>query len=114
MRFLISQGGFMEVQKIASYEQRMQEYREECLGFWLKEFTLVAAIGALVVFGGMYGLSRIGITPDLDWRVLALLLWGLMLIPPVKMLHPEKPNPNDVLRDQALRQAAGMDDSVNE
>ena len=45
---------------------------------------------------------------------LALLLWGIMLIPLGIMMHPEKPDPNDVILDQALRQATDMDDSVNE
>lgn len=104
----------MEVQKIANYEQRLQEYRKECQEFWSKEFTLFAAICALVAFGGMYGLSRAGMTPVMDWHLLALLLWGLMMIPLVKMMHPEKPNHNDVLWDQTLRRVAGMDNSVSE
>lgn len=103
----------MEVQKIANYEQRKQEYSADCRKFWLNEFSPLAAIGALVVFGGMYGLSKIGITPDSDWRLSALLIWAVLLIPPVKMMYPEMPHPNDVLYDQALRRTVGMDDSVD-
>lgn len=103
----------MEVQKIAHYEQRIQEYRRECQEFWLKEFTLFAVIGAFVTFGGMYGLTRVGMTPVLGWRLLALLFWGLIMIPPVIMMHPKKPSPNDVMLDQTLRRVAGMDNSVS-
>ena len=103
----------MEIQKIANYEQRKQEYSEDCREFWMKEFPPLATIGAVVVLGGMYGLSKIGLTPDLDWRVSALLIWVVLLIAPVKMMYPEMPHPNDVLWDQALRRTVGMDDSVD-
>lgn len=104
----------MQIQKIANYEQRKQQYRDELKTFWLVEFTAFAVIDASITFCGMYGLHKIGIEPDLDWRLSALLMWLLMLILPVKMLYPEKPCPSDILRDRALRRAAGMDDTVEE
>lgn len=105
----------MKVQKIANYEQRKQEYIADCKNFWLKEFLPLAVIGALVAFGGMYGLLKAGITtPDLDWRLSAIIIWAGMLIAPVKMMYPDKPHPNDVLYDQALRRTVGMDDSVDQ
>lgn len=103
----------MKVQRITNFKHRMQEYNAECRGFWLKEFPAFAIIGALVIFPAMRGLSKIDtISEPWDWRLSAFFIWSLSLIPLIKMMHPEKPHPDDVLRDQALRRTVGMDDSV--
>lgn len=104
----------MKVQKIANYEQRIQEYHQECRDFWFKEFSLIAVIGAIVIFGLMFGLTKFGVSPDLDWRLLSFIFWTGLLIPPIKIMHPERPDPSDVLRDQALRRSISIDDSVSE
>lgn len=105
----------MKVQKISNFENRMKKYRSDCTNFWLKEFSVFALIGAVVIFGLMYGASKIpGFKPplNLDWKQIALLLWVVAIILPIKMMHPEKPSPEDVSRDQLLRRLHGMDDSV--
>lgn len=100
-----------------NYDQRMQAYKKDCQDFWLKEFSVVGAVGVVVISGLMLGASKLpGFQPpfDLDWRQLALLIWIASMIMPIKMMHPERPEPGDVLRDQALRRSAGMGDSVDE
>lgn len=105
----------MKVQKIANYEQRMRQYRTDCAKFWRGEVLWMGATGFVIVFGFIGYLSSTGahFQPDLDWKVIAAAIWTVLMIPPIVVMHPKKPHPNDVLRDQEIRRSVNMDDTVS-
>lgn len=105
----------MRVQKIANYEQRLRAYRSDCKRFWRGEFLWMGTTAFIIVFGFIGYLNSKGahFPLDLDWKVIAAAFWVVLMIPPVAMMHPKKPHPDDVLRDQELRRAFNMDDTVS-
>jgi hypothetical protein len=108
-------GEGMAVQKIANMKSRLERYEAESRKFWREDFVPLALIGLVICFGGSYLLTRVlGFDPvmGIDWRAAAACIWVLSLVPFILMKHPKKPTPSDVARDQALRRAFGMDDTV--
>jgi len=105
----------MKVQMLLNFDQRMQAYREDRRNFWIKEFSSFALAGIVVTFGMMFVVSKIpGVEFPMNsnWWQFAFLFWLGAMVIPIKMMHPKRPSPDDVLRDQALRRQFGMDDTV--
>lgn len=84
----------MENQNITFYAKQMAEYDAKCRKFWVRDFILIAAIGAGLICGLTYVISMVtGLSPllGIEGRLLALLMWIGIMILPVKMLHPVEP-----------------------
>lgn len=107
----------MRVQKLMNYDQMMAEYKKECRDYWLKEFPVIGLIGAVIMFGGSYGITKLpGATPSdiLPWWAIAFLMWFFATAVWVKMCLPTKPHPDDVLLNRRLRWQHGMDSTVDD
>jgi hypothetical protein len=105
----------MRVQKLQNYDQMLRAYKQECRDFWTKEFPVIAAIGATIIFGAMFAMSRLpgAGQPELPWWVMAAILLAPPLIVLAKVMLPKKPTHLDVMINRALRAGHGMDSSVS-
>lgn len=104
----------MKVQLIANYEQRLQQYRDDMWRFLIHETPWILLCGLIIFLGASYAINRF-VMPSRQWGSLWLAL-GLaigIILPVVFMLKPRRPSRADVLADQALRRAFGMDDTVD-
>lgn len=85
-------------------ENRLYEYRKERRKFWLMEFLPLALICVAVCFGLSYFGHRFFGEMIADWRIVASVFSVALLIPPIKMMAPEKPTYESVAYDDVLRQ----------
>lgn len=82
----------------------MQEYRREQRNFWLTTMLPMAAIGAVIIFGGCYLLSQFAGPDAVDWRGAAAFILVLAMIPPYLMMRPAKPTVESVKYDRLLNE----------
>lgn len=86
---------------------QLSDYRTEMRAFWLREVPGIGLIGAIVVFPLVWAMATYGAEPlDMDWRIAALLLWAVLMVPPIKLMHPEKPDRERVAYDLELNALA--------
>lgn len=107
----------MKVQRIASFEQRMQRYRNDLRYHLLFEtpLLLLACVGASMGMLYIVSLSQPPATNVFgDWRVMGLVSGLGLAFWPIQIMWPEKPKASDVEQDRALRRAFGMDDAVDD
>lgn len=97
---------------ISSFDERMRDYRKEC-----RRFYYVAIPAALLVLvaslASYYALDAVLGPLRSDWRVVALGIALGVVVMPIYVMRPQRPSHEDVLRDQAIRRAAGLDDTVS-
>lgn len=85
-------------------ENQLSDYHKERREFWLMEFPLLALICVVVCFGLSYLGHRYVGEMIADWRIVASLSCIVVLIPPIKMMAPKKPNVESAAYDDVLRQ----------
>lgn len=103
------------IAKIQNLEQRMRGYQEDCRMFWRTIFAPFASFGVIIIFPLVYlFLEHYRVVPSsLDWWVVALILWAILMVPPYQMMYPPKPCPEDIRAEQELLRRAGLDSSVS-
>lgn len=106
----------MEVQKIASFEQHMADYRRERRHFLLVIAPVILLLGLGISVGMILLMTHfIDNEQNTTKAVLTGLLWGIALSTlPIQMAWPRKPRQADVIADQELRRAFSMDDTVDD
>lgn len=102
----------MQPLPIQSYKQRLACYHEELRRFVLYECSWMFALSLFLCEGLAY-LAAPHLPEDaMDWWLIGLLLAIVLMVPPILLMKPRRPEPEDVLLDQQLRRSVGMDDTV--
>lgn len=85
-------------------KMRHAEYIKEVRGLWLTQFPVIAAACIVIVFGMIWGMVKLtGAQPfNADWRIVAACVSLALMIPPIKLLYPERPTEESVAHDQVL------------
>ena len=94
-------------QPILSFEDRMRAYQAELRAAVLQQLL----IGLPLCFGILWAVSETltEITLPLPWWALAPIVWCVLAVPPVLKSLPDRPRPEDVELDRAMRRAAGVE-----
>lgn len=103
----------MQVHPIANLEQRLQAYRRERHNFYAGTLPWFAVGGFATTAAFLYVVQRFAPGTFADDIVLtAATAAPFYCVIPWAVMRPRRPTQEDVLRDQALRRAHGMDDTV--
>lgn len=103
----------MRVQKIESLENRLATYRQKRFIFLTQHAPMVVGIGALVISGLLYLFDRFSPNGFPNWEWVSVVLIVCLSAPPLLAVRPTRPTQDDVLADQMLRRAHGLDDTVD-
>jgi len=104
----------MQVQKIQNLESRIAEYKRELSTFFTRDAPMIVGVGILVISGLLYLLDRFSPNGFPNWEWVSLILVVCLSIPALLAVKPKRPTQDDVLADQMLRRAHGLDDTVEE
>jgi hypothetical protein len=102
----------MRVQKIECLENRLANYRQERLVFLRQCVPMIVGIGAVVISGLLYLLDRFSPNGFPNWKWVSVVLVACISAPALLAMKPKRPTQDDVLADQVLRRAHGLDDTV--
>lgn len=92
----------------------LQQYRADVMAFWL-EFSALSSICFVVVFGLVFASVHFGLYAEsTDWKVTATLIWLVLLVPPFKMMYPEKPSEEIVELNKVLNEIGRRVNSIKE
>lgn len=82
----------------------LQRHKADILSFW-KQFAAFAVLDFVVVFGLVFASVHFGLyVESTDWKITAALFWFILLIPPFKMMYPEKPTEELVELNKVLNE----------
>lgn len=102
----------MRLQKIASLENRLSIYRRERFQFFTREAPLMVGGAAVLISLLLYLLDRYSPNGFQNWEWVSVGLVVCISAPALLSLKPKRPTEDDVLADQFLRRAHGLDDTV--
>lgn len=92
----------MELKLESELDKRMIEYRIERRTFWTDVFVPYGLLMIAVVFGMVYVANRTVGPAIVDWRIVAVIMSGVGVMPLFWLFHPEKPTYETVEYDRLL------------